>query len=180
MDIINVSFAVCFAVLVLVYVKLAYDVFFRGDDPKGDPTPLEFRPRPKVTEEQVLEQERDLVVRDDQDESLEADWDQEFEDFVEADRDRRRDELKEVQNFDPIATYPAVEGRVMMSRAKFKFENNRISDLITSMTINNASPEELARAVRHSMVIVNSEKHNLNYVQSEIDNGIVALEDKYL
>jgi hypothetical protein len=54
-----------------------------------------------------------------------------------------------------------------------------ISNLITDMTIKKATPSELARAVRHSMVVIDAEKHKLNYKQSEIDNGIAALKTKY-
>ena len=54
-----------------------------------------------------------------------------------------------------------------------------ISNLITDMTLANAKEEELAAAVRHSMVVIDAEKHKLNYKQSEIDNNIAALHKKY-
>ena len=54
-----------------------------------------------------------------------------------------------------------------------------VSNLITDMTIKDASPSELARAVKHSMVVIDSEKHKLDYKQSEVDNGIAALQRKY-
>jgi hypothetical protein len=38
---------------------------------------------------------------------------------------------------------------------------------------------ELARAVRHSMVVIDAEKHNLNYRQSAKDNNIAQLKAKY-
>ena len=47
------------------------------------------------------------------------------------------------------------------------------------MTIQGASQSEIARAVRHSMVVIDATKHELNYKQSEIDNGIKALKTKY-
>ena len=68
---------------------------------------------------------------------------------------------------------------------KFKAMNNtqqemgKISNLITDMTIKGAKPEELARAVRHSMVVIDAEKHGLDYKQSEKDNGIRELKVKY-
>lgn len=55
----------------------------------------------------------------------------------------------------------------------------KVSNLITDMTIRGASHEELARAVKHSMVVIDAEKHHLDYKQSEIDNGIKALQQKY-
>lgn len=54
-----------------------------------------------------------------------------------------------------------------------------VSNLITDMTIKGASPDEIARAVRHSMVVIDAEKHKLNWRQSRIDNGIPALKKKY-
>ena len=39
--------------------------------------------------------------------------------------------------------------------------------------------DEIARAVRHSMVVIDAEKHNLNYRQSFIDNGIAQLKATY-
>jgi hypothetical protein len=55
----------------------------------------------------------------------------------------------------------------------------KISNLITDMTIKGASPDKIARAVRHSMVVIDAEKHNLNYIQSAKDNGISALKEEY-
>jgi hypothetical protein len=54
-----------------------------------------------------------------------------------------------------------------------------VSNLITDMTIKGANDDELAAAVRHSMVVIDAEKHSLNYKQSYIDNGIAALKEKY-
>ena len=55
----------------------------------------------------------------------------------------------------------------------------KVSNLITDMTLKGATPEEIARAVRHSMVVIDSEKHELNYQQSYIDNGIAELKVRY-
>lgn len=54
-----------------------------------------------------------------------------------------------------------------------------VSNLITDMTIKGANAAEIARAVRHSMVVIDAEKHHLNYKQSAIDNGIPELKKKY-
>jgi DNA-binding CsgD family transcriptional regulator len=54
-----------------------------------------------------------------------------------------------------------------------------ISNLITDMTLGGAAPDELAAAVRHSMVVIDAEKHKLDYKQSYIDNNIAALQKKY-
>ena len=54
-----------------------------------------------------------------------------------------------------------------------------ISNLITDMTLGGAGPDELAAAVRHSMVVIDAEKHKLDYKQSYIDNNIATLQKKY-
>jgi len=47
------------------------------------------------------------------------------------------------------------------------------------MTIKGAVADEIVRAVKHSMVVIDSEKHHLNYKQSHDDNGIASLKEKY-
>lgn len=54
-----------------------------------------------------------------------------------------------------------------------------ISNLITDMTLRNASLPELERAVKHSMVVIDAEKHQLNWKQSEKDNNIKELKQIY-
>lgn len=60
-----------------------------------------------------------------------------------------------------------------------QIEMGKVSNLITDMTIKGASSSELERAVRHSMVVIDAYKHNLDYKQSSKDNGISALRKKY-
>lgn len=85
--------------------------------------------------------------------------------------------LKGLEGFDPKRAYPKYEGMKVMSDTQTQM--GKISNLITDMTIKGASEQELARAVRHSMVVIDAEKHQLNYKQSERDNGIAALKKKY-
>lgn len=54
-----------------------------------------------------------------------------------------------------------------------------ISNLIIDMTLMGATQDELACAVRHSMVIIDAEKHHLDYKQSEVDNQIASLKKRY-
>lgn len=58
-------------------------------------------------------------------------------------------------------------------------EMGKVSNLITDMTIKGATPDELARAVRHSMVVIDAAKHKLDYQSSYEENGIAALKEKY-
>ena len=87
--------------------------------------------------------------------------------------------LEGLKDFDPKESYPAYEGMPKMSNRTKQLEMGKVSNLITDMTIKGADADEIARAVRHSMVVIDAEKHNLNYKQSAIDNGIDALKKKY-
>ena len=89
--------------------------------------------------------------------------------------------LKGLENFDPIELYRIPQGsKIPPINPKTKqTKMGEVSNLITDMTIKGASTNELARAVKHSMVVIDSEKHNLDYRQSHIDNGISALSAKY-
>lgn len=87
--------------------------------------------------------------------------------------------LEGLQNFDPQREYPYYDGMKVMSEHYKQQQMGVVSNLITDMTIKGASTDELARAVRHSMVVIDAEKHKLDYQQSAIDNGIKALQEKY-
>lgn len=87
--------------------------------------------------------------------------------------------LSGLKDFDPQSEYPAIPGMREMTAGRKQDAMGDISNLITDMTIKAASPDEIARAVRHSMVVIDSEKHNLNYMKSARDNGITQLKQKY-
>ena len=107
--------------------------------------------------------------------------------------------LEKLKNFEPTREYPAYDGMKTMDggtwNAKTKkvdfpegkkpnsrnkgSEMGQISNLITDMTIKGATTDELARAVKHSMVVIDAEKHSLNYKQSALDNNIKQLKIKY-
>lgn len=87
--------------------------------------------------------------------------------------------LAGLKGFDPQAAYPAYEGMPRMSPRTKQLQMGDVSNLITDMTIRGATQAELARAVRHSMVVIDAEKHNLNWKQSAVDNGIAQLKEKY-
>lgn len=91
----------------------------------------------------------------------------------------KKSPLHGLKNFDPQTAYPYYEGMRVMSKSAKQRQMGDISNLITDMTIMGASDSEIASAVRHSMVVIDAEKHKLNYKQSEIDNGISNLKRKY-
>jgi DNA-binding CsgD family transcriptional regulator len=85
--------------------------------------------------------------------------------------------LESLKNFDPRSTYRQYEGMKVM--ADTQIQMGKVSNLITDMTIKGASTDEIVRAVRHSMVVIDAEKHKLNWKQSEKDHGISELKEKY-
>lgn len=66
-----------------------------------------------------------------------------------------------------------------VSADRMQTEMGKVSNLITDMTIRHASHEELARAVKHSMVVIDSHKHGLDVKRSAEDNNIKELKQKY-
>lgn len=92
-------------------------------------------------------------------------------------------ELEGLKNFEPKTAYgPGTydpDKITYMTKANTQKQMGIISNLITDMTLAGANENELAAAVRHSMVVIDAEKHKLNFKQSEIDNNIAALHKKY-
>lgn len=101
--------------------------------------------------------------------------------------------LKGLEGFDPKTEYGCTDIRVDSDGTEHYYRNGKeypqmrntgnemgkVSNLITDMTLKGATQDELARAVRHSMVVIDAEKHHLDYKASEADNEISALKKKY-
>jgi hypothetical protein len=95
---------------------------------------------------------------------------------------KSRPPLAGLKTFDPKAEYKIAEGdtsTTRMTKKNTQTEMGKISNLITDMTIKGANASELERAVKHSMVVIDAEKHGLDYKRSERDNGISALKTEY-
>lgn len=107
-------------------------------------------------------------------------------------RINNQEPLEELKTFDNKLEYggtPEVgkDGKVHYYRNGVEYpimkntgtEMGKISNLITDMTLAGAPDDKLARAVKHSMVVIDAEKHKLDYKASEIDNNIAALRKEY-
>ena len=90
-----------------------------------------------------------------------------------------RSAFRELQNFEPKEVYPGYPGMKKMSEQHKQREMGIVSNLITDMTLKGASPDEIVRAVKHSMVVIDAPKHGLNWKLSEQENNIKQLKDKY-
>lgn len=100
--------------------------------------------------------------------------------------------LKDLEGFDPKVSYGGTktvdkDGNEHYTRNGHEYpimkdtqkQMGVISNLITDMTLAGASDAKIARAVKHSMVVIDAEKHKLDYKQSEIDNNIAALKAEF-
>ena len=91
--------------------------------------------------------------------------------------------LKELKNFDTNKYY-STDPKVLKRDSKGNWPEKQrkmgeVSNLITDMTLKGASQSEISRAVKHSMVVIDAEKHNLDYKRSERENDIPSLKKKY-
>jgi hypothetical protein len=91
--------------------------------------------------------------------------------------------LEGLKNFDPKKyklpdDSPLLKDPKKLAADKQK-QMGRVSNLITDMSLQGASSDHLSRAVRHSMVVIDSEKHGLDLKASEKDNNIRELKQRY-
>lgn len=87
--------------------------------------------------------------------------------------------LEGLKNFNPQKLYKLPKDAPKMSPKAKGQQMGDVSNLITDMTIKGAPFNDIARAVRHSMVVIDAEKHHLDYKQSAKDNGIRELKKEY-
>jgi len=87
--------------------------------------------------------------------------------------------VKSLIDFDPRKAYPNGPTTPRITEKQKQEKMGEITNLISDATIRGASVSELTRLVKHSMVVIDSYKHNLDYKQSEIDNDIASLKKKY-
>lgn len=92
------------------------------------------------------------------------------------------DPLPGLKDFDPKIQYKAYDKMPRVGKDDSfnkQMEMGKVSNLITDMTIAGAPPSDIEKAVKHSMVVIDAEKHNLNWKLSEKDNNIAYLRNKY-
>ena len=91
-------------------------------------------------------------------------------------------DIKTMKPIEGLATFDTKtyyrDGIEVKNKTK-QTEMGKVTNLIADMTLKGAGIDEIARATRHSMVVIDSEKHHLDYKQSEVDNDIRGLKKKY-
>jgi len=70
-------------------------------------------------------------------------------------------------------------GREFKPMTRTDMEMGNVSNLMTDMTLKGAAPEDLALVARHAQVVIDAEKHHLDWKQSEHDNHIAEMKRKY-
>lgn len=91
--------------------------------------------------------------------------------------------LKGLEGFDPEEKYGY--GDIDISKKKIMQEKYKqiqmgvTTNLLMDMTLKGATDEEKAAVTRHSMVVIDAIKHELDYSRSAKDNNIRALKKKY-
>ena len=93
-------------------------------------------------------------------------------------------ELDDLKGFDPQMAYPERPGMKYMKdpitgKDATQTEMGKISNLISDMTLLDAPPEDMAKAVKHSMVVIDAAKHKLDYTRSYVENDIARLKKEY-
>lgn len=87
--------------------------------------------------------------------------------------------LEGLKDFNPRVQYKGYPGMKVMTSDQKGLEMGKVSNLITDMTLLGAPSSEIVRAVRHSMVVIDAEKHGLDWKRSAIENNIADLKVKY-
>ena len=87
--------------------------------------------------------------------------------------------FEELKGWDAKEVYRGYPGMRKMTKQERGMEMGKTTNLITDMTAQDAPPQDLIMAIKHSMVVIDAEKHELDWKQSEIDNHIDELKRKY-
>lgn len=87
--------------------------------------------------------------------------------------------LQQLKNFDHKSLYKRPADAEPIKDSTKQKQMGIVTNLITDMTAGGASLSEIAEVVKHSMVVIDCVKHNLDYKQSEKDQHIDYYKRKY-
>lgn len=87
--------------------------------------------------------------------------------------------LKEMEGFDPKVSYKGGPGLKRMTDKTKGLEMGKAANLISDMTLIGCDDNELARAQKYSMVVIDAQKHGLDWKQAAKDYDIAGLRKKY-
>ncbi len=87
-----------------------------------------------------------------------------------------------LEGFDPKERYKLPDGSPEVGpKTGFNkgFEMGSISNLITDMSLQGATMDKIVRATKHAQVVIDAEKHHLDWRRSYEENGIAQLKEEY-
>lgn len=91
--------------------------------------------------------------------------------------------LKELEGFDPRAAYPGYEGMTKVGPKTDGFRKGMqmgmATNLVSDMSIKGAPLDEVARAVKYAQVVIDAEKHQLDWKRCYEEQGIADLKRKW-
>ena len=99
--------------------------------------------------------------------------------------------IKELIEFDPKEAYPAYDGMLKVGPRSKSTKDSQYdgfnkgaqmgitTNLLTDMWAQGAPLDDIVLATKHAQVVIDAEKHQLNWKQSEVDNQIARLKKTY-
>ena len=94
---------------------------------------------------------------------------------------KSKDQFSQLKGFADVMheQYKGYPGMHVMTDQEKGREMGVVSNLITDMTIQGASDDKIARALKHSMVVIDAQKHELDWKRSERENRIAELKAEF-
>lgn len=84
-----------------------------------------------------------------------------------------------LEGFDGKELYKLPDYAPRMKNQTKQNQMGQVTNLITDMSIQGAPERDICKAVRHSMVVIDAEKHHLDYKKSAVDHDIRRLKKEY-
>lgn len=88
-------------------------------------------------------------------------------------------EFKGLKGFEPKEEWPAYPGMKVIKHQTQQTQMGVVTNLITDMTLIGATEEEMVRAIKQAQVVIDAEKHKLDWKGSEKEYRIAELHEKY-
>ena len=88
-------------------------------------------------------------------------------------------DLVDFSTTDSYRAYPGMPETGPATGFHKQQEMGKVSNLITDMTVKGAPQEEIIRATKCAMVVIDAEKHNLDWRRAYDELGIAQLKEKY-
>ena len=88
-------------------------------------------------------------------------------------------EFKGLEGFEPKEQWPAYPGMKPISHQAAQTKMGIVTNLITDMSLMGAPEDEMVRAIKMAQLIIDAEKHKLNWKGAEQEYRIAELHEKY-